>query len=218
VKIDMNLLDFMSNVDIVVNDDDVTSFSDDEHYDDEEIWKPLVRLGRAIPGYMISTHGRILGKKNQILKPSYNATGGYAKHQLYVRRGFFGDEYEYALHHASKNLMTVTIRVHKAVMETHNPIKDNPPFRDILPEDYENCSDVVKEWIDNANQWIAATAFIDHIDDDVRNNHVSNLRWVTPKQNQIHHKAHELGVPILPKNPNNNITSARMLMKEGKKV
>ena len=40
-------------------------------------------------------------------------------------------------------------------------------------------------------QWVRDTAIVDHKDDDPRNNHVSNLRWVTPKQNQPHRKAAE---------------------------
>ena len=215
----MNLLDFMMSDDTVVvsvvnDDDDVKDASaSSKKKKEEEIWKPLVRYGKEVPGYMVSTYGRFLGKRNKIMKPNYNATGGYAKHQIYVPKGFFGSDYEYHRH--------ITMRVHRAVMETHRPIKDNPPFNNILTEEYENCSGAVKEWIDNANHWIAATAYIDHIDDDVRNNHVSNLRWVTPKQNQIHHKANELGVPFNPRNYNNiprRPEGRRVRTLKGKKV
>ena len=42
--------------------------------------------------------------------------------------------------------------------------------------------------IKNAIEFMRDTAIIDHIDNNPRNNHVSNLQWVTPKENEFNRK------------------------------
>ena len=75
----------------------------------------------------------------------------------------------------SFNLQT---HVHRLIAETFIPIDDNPP---IPIEDWNKTPETAKQFIrDSAN--------VDHIIPDLFNNSVSNLRWVTPKQNNPHRK------------------------------
>ena len=81
------------------------------------------------------------------------------------------------------NLYTINVKYHRAVMEAWKPIDEYPP---IPKEDWDKCPETAKEFM-------RKTAIIDHIDSDTRNNHVDNLRWCTPHDNQWHRKAQEEG-------------------------
>ena len=67
-------------------------------------------------------------------------------------------------------------------MEVWKPIDDYPP---IPKEDWDRCPE-------SAKQFMRDTAIIDHIDSDTRNNHVDNLRWSTPKDNQFSRKKYKV--------------------------
>ena len=41
---------------------------------------------------------------------------------------------------------------------------------------------------ETAKQFIKDSAYVDHIDGDTSNNHVSNLRWCSPLQNSSYRK------------------------------
>ena len=73
----------------------------------------------------------------------------------------------------------LNVDLHRAVMETWRPIDEYPP---IPTEDWDKCPE-------SAKQWIRDTAIVDHKDDDPSNNHVSNLQWVIPKDNNPYRKA-----------------------------
>ena len=59
------------------------------------------------------------------------------------------------------------------------------PIDEFPPEQLRNCW---KDLPEEAKQWVRDTALIDHIDDDPTNNHLDNLRWATPKQNERNRK------------------------------
>lgn len=147
----------------------------------QEEWKPLIKKEKIIPNYWVSNFGRIktirsgkekfLKLKNEI----YEEKGNRQAVTISFPKDLF-PEYNYYLH--SKNRVTVRISVHRAVMETFKPIDDNPPIPkvdwDITPE--------------SAKHLIRKTCIVDHVDDNPFNNHVDNLRWVDPEQNNPHFK------------------------------
>lgn len=150
-------------------------------------FKPIVRFGKEVPDYYISKDGRVYNSKsNKILKlgADYSKRSGRLealKFSVASSPDLF-DDYSY---YKRGKKSQITCRVHKAVMDTWKPIDENPP------EPLKNTwNQVPEEW----RQWVRDTAYIDHIDDDPTNNHVDNLRWVTPKQNSSHRKKQELGL------------------------
>lgn len=154
-------------------------------------FKPLIRYKLEVPGYEVSMCGKIYSlKSGRILKayPYYekSTTAGTTKdvprlkelvYTFTIPYGFF-PEYTHKLREGRKN-SKFPLSAHRAVMETWRPIDEYPP---IPKEDWDKCPE-------SAKQWIRDTAIIDHIDDDPSNNHVDNLRWVTPKENNSRRKA-----------------------------
>ena len=153
-------------------------------------WKPITRYGKVIPDYYVSKEGQILStrtSKPKILNPKYtaNSVGEKYIHPRHIGaripKDFF-DDYTYtSAACTNKNTASINIKIHRAVMEVWKPIDENPP----IP---------MQDWIDtpeSAKQFIRESANIDHIDADISNNHVDNLRWCTPKQNNPWLKANE---------------------------
>ena len=149
----------------------------------EEEFKLLVRYNKEIPGYFVSKDGRVYSSKsNKFLyvtkRREFNGRLKECKIDVCVPKDLFTD-YTHSRRGSSSPRMTIS--VHRGVMETYKSIDDNPP---IPKEDWDMCPE-------SAKQWIRDTAIIDHIDDDPTNNHVDNLRWVVPKDNQSHRKKHD---------------------------
>ena len=142
-----------------------------------EEFKPLVKNGTVIPNYYISEDGRIANLKTGKLMKVRNI---YSKRSSRLEAQFLTltvpntlfDDYQY--HQKNKNTVSFSVSIHRAVMETWRPIDKYPP---VALKDGWN--DVPEEW----RQWVRDTALVDHIDDDPTNNHVNNLRWVTPREN-----------------------------------
>ena len=152
----------------------------------EEEFKPVVRYQREIPGYYVSMDGRIYSEKTNMIRSAstsmdYTSTGKKRlknlKVDLDIPIGHYPD-YSFRKRKKTDNTELITIPVHRAVIETWKPIDENPP---IPMEDWQMCPE-------SAKQWIRDTAIVDHKDDDPSNNHVDNLQWVIPKDNEPNRK------------------------------
>lgn len=152
-------------------------------------WKPLVRFQKVVPGYYVSYDGRAYSAKTgTLMTPVKNIRRRRTddadiikeiSFKCYISKDLF-DDYEYAKHQGREtNKVYVRVPYHRAVMETWKPIDEFPP------DSLKGCWDTLPE---AAKQWVRDTAIIDHIDGDPTNNHVDNLRWCTPKENQPHRK------------------------------
>jgi len=150
----------------------------------EEKFKPLVRYNKIISFIQIGKDGRVYSERSRKflkLSADYSKRSGRLealRFSTVVDASIF-DDYEYAKIDENTQFSRLTFRVHKAVMDTWRPIDEYPP--DQLKDTWNQ---VPEEW----RQWVRDTAYIDHIDDDPTNNHVDNLRWVTPKENCIYRK------------------------------
>jgi hypothetical protein len=139
----------------------------------EEIFKPIIRKGTHIPGYLISNKGRVYSEKTNkflsITDTKNKERGNSSLVGLSITENLF--EYSYS----NNKLMC---QIHQLVAEVFMPIDDFPPVPiDDWLKTPESCKNLIRECI-----------LIDHIDNDPYNNCVSNLRYVTARQNNVHFK------------------------------
>lgn len=155
-------------------------------------FKPVVRYGKEIPGYYVNLNGDIistLGKSSRFLKPKIKwaprLIGERAlkchSYTLSIPNGLFTD-YDYRAR-GKKYAPAICVDRHRAVMETWRPIDKFPPT--MVAECWDQTPEPAKEWI-------RRTAYVDHIDGNPANNHVSNLRWVMPIENESNRKAAQM--------------------------
>ena len=147
-----------------------------------EEFRPLVRYGTVVPNYYVSRDGRLYSAKtNRFRKPVTNyywtATGEKKlRNQQWILT--FSDSNLFEDFNYSKkpgrNVHDINVKCHRAVAETWKPIDEFPP---VPMKDWEKTPESVKELI-------RSTLVVDHIDDDPTNNHVDNLNWAIPKDNQ----------------------------------
>jgi len=134
----------------------------------EEEFKTIKRFGSTIENYCVSESGDVYsGKSGKILKQFERGNPNN-----------YGNVYKQVVIKTSDG--TLNLPIHRIVIETWKPIDENPP--DSLKDDWDSAPESFKLWVRN-------TAWVDHIDGDNKNNHVSNLRWVTPRENSYHVKS-----------------------------
>jgi hypothetical protein len=149
----------------------------------EEEFKPLVRFGKIIPDYFISKDGRVYSTKSNkfIYVTELRESNGRLKSckvDVVVPEDLFED-FTHSKRGSSSPRMSIAL--HRGVMETYKSIDEYPP---IPKEDWDKCPE-------SAKQWIRDTAIIDHKNDDPSNNHVDNLKWVIPKDNNPYRKVYK---------------------------
>ncbi len=131
----------------------------------EEEYKGVIRQDRLLENYHVSRCGDVYSTfSNKILKQ-----------HLRGNPENYGNVYRYVMiPHPDKKRHTYNLAVHRIVMETWKPIDKYPPEQ--LKDDWDKAPQSFKDWVKQ-------TAWVDHIDGDSSNNHIDNLRWVTPRQN-----------------------------------
>jgi len=140
-----------------------------------EEWRPVYIKTVRIPEYYVSNHGR-LSRKGRILKPYQspkikNGRGAAVGVNIYFPITMIIDDYE---HRVKSNKKVKYCTMHQLVMWAFKPFDEN------LPDDLKQCWDSTPE---PAKEWIRDSVYIDHIDDNPYNNHVDNLRYCKPKDN-----------------------------------
>ncbi len=167
-------------------------------------FKPLMHKLRHVPDYYISEDAKILStkrikgkgvpklmdykRKQKLDHPDRGAGKQTYKRPMAVNlsvdvsQGLF-PEYDYVMStngagQVSKKHCKVNVRYHRAVMESWRPMDEFPP---ISKEDWDKTPE-------SAKQFIRDSAYVDHIDADTSNNHLSNLRWCTPLENSNYRK------------------------------
>ena len=174
-------------------------------YNDD--YKPVIRNGVKLPGYYATRDGRIYSAKTNKFISLYTSSPSknkfYYACSLSLPKGIFskkgsGTEHEFFVPSWKKTTFNLKIEVHRLIAETFIPIDENPP---IPMEDWINTPETAK-------QFIRDSALVDHIDDDSSNNHADNLRWVTPKQNNLHRKKQELELIKCKSNENMDVSKS----------
>ena len=96
----------------------------------------------------------------------------------------YGSEYQYPIQGLESAMngkcCQRTMAIHKLLANTHMSVDDFPP---------ERIAGVYADLPEEVKQWIRETVVINHIDHDPTNNDISNLEYVTPRENC--HKAVE---------------------------
>lgn len=166
-------------------------------------FKPVIRYGTVIPGYFVNENGDIistLGKSSRFLKPKIKwaprLIGERAlkchSYTLSIPKGLFTD-YDYRAR-GKKYAPAICVDRHRAVMETWRPIDEYPP--EMVAEDWNQVitPDMVGQprVPESFKDWVRTTAYVDHIDGNPANNHVDNLRWVRPIDNESNRKAAQM--------------------------
>jgi hypothetical protein len=140
--------------------------------------KPIVWMGKELTNYLIKEDGSVFNVKlNRWLKSKVPDTYGYMRYGLHVPLDFYED-YNYKINNPNGRTRCVTIRTHKALMNTFRPVDEYPP---IPKEDWDKCPECAK-------QWIRDTVYVDHINGVRTDNRLENLCYVTPRQNSNHYK------------------------------
>lgn len=153
----------------------------------EEIWKPVVRFGKVIPGYYVSNLGRVLAKNGKVMEEyrferTQGGKGAAASVKFSIPSNFFSD-YTYCKN--SNGRERVNLRIHRLVMDAFRPIDEYPP---IPKEDWDKTPE-------SAKKFIRDSVFVDHINDDPFDNRLENLRWVSSVQNSNYRKKQEQAAP-----------------------
>ena len=157
----------------------ITLFGDEE-------FKPVIRFGKVLPDYYVSKDGRVWSEKtNKFMNPfaqyykKYNGEKKLSKINFaFTIPDDLYEDYKHRKTTTAVNVCKIDLSAHRVVAETWMPIDEYPP---IPKEDWNKCPE-------SAKQFMRDSAIIDHIDNNPRNNDISNLQWVTPKENEFNRK------------------------------
>tara|TARA_B100001113_G_scaffold317492_1_gene284939 strand:+ start:213 stop:860 length:648 start_codon:yes stop_codon:yes gene_type:complete len=82
----------------------------------------------------------------------------------------------------TENTVTINVHLHRLMMEVWHPLRDHSSEIGISKEEWNSLPKSVQTILEHC-------VIIDHIDANTKNNLLSNLRWVTPKENNYHRKS-----------------------------
>ena len=174
----------------------------------EDEWRPVPYQGKVIPTLFVSKDGRGLStrtKTPRILNPTKGSHASKGKkYQLAPSFGITLDIKDFpqlekrakpfqkyvndptSKYHKrvrkSPDAIQVTIPKYRAVKEAWEPLDSHSHEMGIPKEDWDAAPETVK-------QALRELAHIDHKDGDTQNNHLSNLKWATARQNNPWTKA-----------------------------
>lgn len=160
--------------------------------------KPVMFSGKIIPGYYISSIGKLWstripirnkgiithytndGPMVEMTPIKWNNQKDYVCVRLAIPYGLLPNDQHHHNKRKNPNHMTYQrkIYVHRLVIETFKPLDLHPPTR--LKPYWNNLPQPVK-------QIISEMIYVNHIDHNQTNNHINNLEWVTPQENSIKH-------------------------------
>lgn len=152
--------------------------------------KPVIIHGKEISGYFVSECGKVftsyslqkhpITKKfckmssEKLIELSPSLKNGYKRLSFTVPKEDFIEEYSYSSRSSNSKNVRIDQYIHSVVIKTFRPIDSFPP---------EQLKNVWNDLPDVAKEWIRDTVIINHKDHDPLNNHITNLEYVTPKQN-----------------------------------
>lgn len=125
----------------------------------DEIWRKLVFNTNVIADYVISNYGVVYNWKRKKAYFGWFSMG---------RKGAFGSRVNVCV-------AGCTRPIHRLVMMSFKPISRHPPAA-ISKKDWHITPEIVKKYL-------AECIIVNHIDHNPKNNHISNLEWVTPGEN-----------------------------------
>ena len=163
---------------------------------EDEYWSPVIIHGVTLNKYRVSNYGNVIGPANKKLKWMNNGP----KRSQYPGVSLSCDpallensEYTYAPDKSRVNTVALNARVHVLVANAFLSLDDN------LPEELNEYIEIDGQpkhlWSlfpDHTKLWIRSLLNVDHIDNDKGNPHVSNLTYVSPRQNQEYVKRQRL--------------------------
>lgn len=129
--------------------------------------KPVIYQGRIIDGYFISTHGIIYSNKSGKLK----------RKSIHQYKNTKSLQYPHTI--LTENNKSITVRIHRVLGEVFLkfPRPKHIPYKIWLKTSIIVKRELQKSYI------------IDHIDNDPSNYRLSNLRWVSTKENSTNYHA-----------------------------
>ena len=146
---------------------------------------PLKRFGLTIPDYYVSKCGMVWSSKTNKWKAvfeNWRQKKGIGKPKCYdfsvttLAKPFRDLGMKYTKKSTTRDTAEFRVKIHQAVKTVWHPL-----------ENYSHEIGITKEQWDSAPQPFKQLAYdtvlIDHIDDDVSNNHLSNLQYSTPLRN-----------------------------------
>jgi hypothetical protein len=162
-------------------------------------FRPVIRYLKELPEYYCNRKADVFSTKTgKFLKPKLKWSARLREagrrlrcysYILSIPTGLFED-YDHRAR-GKKHSPAISIDAHRIVAETWKPIDEYPPdelketWDQVITPDMVGQKRIPEEW----KAWVRSSAYIDHIDDNPANNHVDNLRWVKPIENQSFRKA-----------------------------
>ncbi len=162
-----------------------------EHLD-TNIWRPVEKFGIIIPDYYTNKNADIYSYKSlSFIKASIswyisNKNVKSIKNLQYTLSADpdLFEDFEYSTKSSAKGVTKrslVRLKSHIMCKTIWEPLDDYIHELGITKEDWAATPESVKKIVrDNA--------IIDHRDDDPTNNHITNLKWSTQKENSVYRK------------------------------